>query len=349
MKKLNLAIIGYGKGGQLFNGRIAATTGYFEVSKILTTNAEKVKNAEKDYPKAAVVSTYEEILKDPEVQVINISIPNHLHKNFAERALKAGKHVVVEKPFTTTVKEAEELISLAREKSKILSVNHNRRWDSDFQTVKKVIGSKKLGRIVEYESHFDRFRNKVANGWKERKELPGSGILFDLGSHLIDQALVLFGPPKEIFAHFMNQRDNAVVEDNFELLLLYDRLKVTLKSGMLIKEKGPNYQVLGTKGSFSKFGVDVQEEDLKKGKKPENEENWGKEPEDLWGTLDLEGQNPEKIQSETGDYRKFYQNIYESITAKAELLVKPEEARNVIKIIELAQKSHSEKRIVPWE
>lgn len=346
--KLKLGIIGFGNGGRLFNGRIATSTGLFEVVKILTSNPEKADKAREDYPEATVVSDYSQVLDDPEIDIINISTPNHLHKELAEKALQAGKHVVVEKPLTATIEQADALISLAREKNKILTVNHNRRWDSDFRTVKKVIEEKGLGRIVEYEAHFDRFRNEVSHGWKEKEELAGGGILYDLGSHLIDQALVLFGRPVEIFANLRIQRENAHVEDNFELLMFYPGLKVSLKAGMLVKEKGPTYSVFGTKGTFLKYGIDIQEEDLKAGKKPEKEAVWGKEPKEYWGKLNiLEEQT--YMESELGDYRKFYINVYNAISGREDLLVKPEQARDVINAIRLAQKSHAEKRIVLWK
>src|SRR5690606_11210199 len=278
---------------------------------------------------------------------ILITTPNHLHHELAKKALKAGKHVVVEKPFTPSVEEADELIELASKKKLILSVNHNRRWDSDFLTVKKIIEGKKLGEIVDYEAHFDRFRNEVPNGWKEDKENAGSGILYDLGSHLIDQALTLFGPPSEIYADLRKQRKDAEVPDNFEVLLYYPNMKATLKASALVKAKGPTYSVHGTKGSFVKYGIDSQEEMLKSGLKPNGNWGWGQESQEIWGKLDVLEESS-TVESETGDYRKFYENIYEAISNNAELEVKPQQARDVIKVIELSIKSSNEKRVVAF-
>ena len=348
MKTVNTGIAGYGNGGRLFNATIIDSVEGFRITRIMTTDENKIAAAREDFPEAAVVSSFTDIIRDPEIDLVVITTPNHFHLDLAKKALKAGKHVVVEKPFTVTTEEADELIELATKKSLVLSVNHNRRWDSDFLTVKKVVEGKKLGEIVDYEAHFDRFRNEVSNGWKEDKENPGSGILYDLGSHLIDQALTLFGPPKEIYADLRKQRKSAAVHDNFEVLLYYPNLKVTLKASALVKAKGPTYSLHGTKGSFSKYGIDSQEEMLKSGLKPNGNWGWGQESQEIWGKLDVLEESG-TVESEIGDYRKFYQNIYDAITNNADLEVKPEQAREVIRVIELAIKSSTEKRVVEYE
>ncbi len=345
MKVVRTGIAGYGNGGRLFNATIIDSVEGFRITKILTKNENKIAAAREDFPEAEVVSRFTDLIRDPEIDLVVVTTPNHFHRDLAKKALKAGKNVVVEKPFTVTVEEADELIELAAKNNLVLSVNHNRRWDSDFLTVKKVVEGNKLGEIVDYEAHFDRFRNEVANGWKEDKENAGSGILYDLGSHLIDQALTLFGPPKEIYSDLRKQRKNADVPDNFEVLLYYPNLKATLKSSFLVKAKGPTYSVHGTKGSFLKYGIDSQEEMLKSGLKPNGNWGWGQESQEIWGKLDILEESS-TIESETGDYRKFYQNIYDAITKNAELQVKPEQAREVIRVIELAIQSSKEKRVV---
>jgi len=342
MKKIKVAIVGFGKGARIYNAPIISSVEGFEITKIMTANNDNIAAAKKYFPSAKVVAGLEEITEDPEIELVVITTPNHLHKEFAEKALKAGKNVVVEKPFTPTVDEANELIELAGKNNRILSVHHNRRWDSDFLSIKKILKEKKLGKIVEYEAHFDRFRNEVKDSWKEKKELPGSGILYDLGSHLIDQALILFGLPTEVFADLRIQRENSEVIDNFELLLFYPDLKVSLKAGMLVKEKGPTFNVFGRNGSFTKYGEDSQEESLKLGLKPKDLPDWGMEPQEIWGKLNTVEKSL-SVKSERGNYTKFYQNIYDAITLKEELLVKPEEARDVIKVIEIALKSQIEK------
>lgn len=345
MQKIKVGLAGYGAGGRIYNAPIIAAIDDLTIGKILTRDPQNSLEAARDFPEAEVVREYDKILEDPEVDLIVITTPNHLHKQFAEEALKAGKHVVVEKPFTPSLAEAEFLKQLAREKKRILSVNHNRRWDSDIKTIKKIIDQQRLGKISEFEAHFDRFRPEIKNSWKELRKNPGSGILYDLGSHLIDQALWLFGPPKEVFAHLRAQREDSEVVDNFELLLLYPELKVTLKAGMLVKEPGPRYQVFGTKGSFIKSGMDVQEESLKNGLKPVAD--WGREPQENWGRIStLEGSG--LVESEKGDYREFYRNVAAAIRNQEELQVTPQQAKMVIQIIELAYQSNSEKRIIPF-
>lgn len=347
MKTVKTGIAGYGNGGRLFNATIIDSVEGFRITKIMTSNETNISAAHQDFPDAEVVSKFTDLTEDPDLDLIVITTPNHLHHELAKKALNAGKHVVVEKPFTPTVKEADELIELASEKNLIISVNHNRRWDSDFLTVKKIVNGNKLGDIVDYEAHFDRFRNEVPNGWKEEKENAGSGILYDLGSHLIDQALTLFGPPTEIYADLRKQRKNAEVPDNFEVLLYYPNMKATLKASSLVKAKGPTYSVHGTKGSFVKYGIDSQEEMLKSGLKPNGNWGWGQESQEIWGKLDVLEESG-TVESEVGDYRKHFVNIYEAITNKAELEVKPEQARDVIKVIELATQSSAEKRVIPF-
>lgn len=347
MVKIKTALVGYGPGGRIYNAPIVSCVEGFQVNKILSSSPDNVAAAHRDYPESDVVSDFSEIIKDKNVQLLIISLPNHLHFEFAKRGLEAGKHVVVEKPITPDSRKADQLISLAKEKNVVLSVNHNRRWDSDFRTIYKLVKEQKLGRIVEYEAHFDRFRNEVKEGWKERKEIPGSGILYDLGSHLIDQALSLFGLPVEVFADIRIQRDSAEVPDNFELLLFYPGLKVTLKAGMLVKEKGPTYSINGTKGSFIKYGADVQEEALKQGHSPKNIDDWGVEPKEIWGKLNSLDEE-KKIESERGDYRQVYMGVYEAILNGTKASVTAEQARDVIRVIELAQKSNSKKCVVKF-
>ena len=347
MKQVKTAFAGYGPGGSIYNSPILSSVPGFSVTKILTSSPSNVAIARKDHPKAEIVRDFSEILKDPEIDLIILVLPNHLHYSFAKQALEAGKHVLVEKPFTSNVKEANELINLAHQKNLTLSVHHNRRWDSDFQTVKKLVESGILGRVVEYEAHFDRFRNEVKPGWKEKKENPGSGILYDLGSHLIDQALTLFGLPKEIFADIRMQRDGAKVPDAFELLLFYPNLKVTLKAGQLVKEKGPTFQVFGTKGSFVKYGADVQEEAMKQGKTPSETPDWGAEPKAIWGKLNTVDEE-RLVESEPGNYPFLYRNLFKAITEKEPLAVTSQQARDVIRIIEAAQKSQDERCVVTF-
>lgn len=351
-KNINVGLIGYGMGGQLFHAPILSSVEGLSLVKIRETKAPNIADARTKYQGVDVVSASSSIFEDQNVELVVITSPNHTHYSLAKEALLADKHVVVDKPFTVTSKEADELIELAQKKNKILSVYHNRRFDSEYKTVKKILDSKMLGTLVEYEVHFDRFRNFIKpDTWKE-EPTPGTGLLYDLGSHLIDQALSYFGLPNSVFADIRIQRKGGKIVDNFEIILNYGELKVTLKSGMLVKEIGPRITLLGNLGTYQSYGMDVQEEALKAGLFPNDTPDWGISPESQWGTLNTSFNGVEfkgKVKSERGDYREYYENIYRVITGSESLIVKPEEARNTIKIIETAMKSNDEKRLVNFD
>jgi predicted dehydrogenase len=349
MKKIiNTAIIGFGFSGETFFAPFIEANPGFDLKKIYTTDPKRVEKAKSIYPDTEIVNDTDNIMNDESIDLVLIGSPNTSHVTLAKQALLAGKHVVVEKPFTVTVAEADELIALAKKQNRVLTVHHNRRFDSGHNTVKKVIADGKLGRLVEYEVHYDRFRRELRpDAWRE-KPLPGSGILYDLGAHLIDGALELFGMPESVTCMMLTQRPGLEVEDNFEIILNYPGLKVTLKGGMLVKVPGPTYVLYGDHGTFIKYGMDVQEAALKQGLRP-GSPNWGIEPESIWGKLTYEENGKDvtsAIKSEPGRYQDFFQNVYDAIVEGKELIVKPEQARQTIKIIELAFQSNGEKRTV---
>jgi len=346
---IKTGIIGFGIGGNTFHAPIIATTEGLEISRIRARKESEVRLARERYPDALLTDNADDIINDSEIELVVIATPNSSHHALAKQALLAGKHVVVDKPFTITSADAADLIRIAKEQGRILSVHHNRRYDSDFRTIQKLLKAGLLGRLVEFESHYDRFRNTLKpNAWREKDE-PGAGILYDLGSHLIDQPLVLFGLPEAITADIRVQREGTKATDNFELVLHYPGLKVTLKAGMLVSQTLPRYILLGDKGSFVKYGLDVQEAALKAGLTPLTKNDWGIEPENVWGNLftELNGTTfSGKVQSETGDYRDYYRNIYNAITNNAALDVTAEHAYNIIRVIELAVKSNKERRTI---
>lgn len=345
--QISVGLIGYGMAGRVFHAPVIESVPNLRLKKVVERRTHE---SPKRYPWVEVVPDASTLLQDEEIGLVVIATPNTSHFDLARQSLRANKHVVVDKPFTTTSAEAQELIDLARRQNKVISVYQNRRWDGDFLTVKNLLEGRHLGRLVEYESHYDRFRNHpTPNAWRE-EEGAGGGVLFDLGSHLIDQALVLFGVPQMITADVRTQRDFAKTNDSFELILHYDALKVTLKAGMLVREQSPRFILHGTEGSFVKYGLDPQEDALKRGLSP-SETNWGEEPPEHWGKfiaqvsgLDVAGQ----VKTIAGCYQGFYQNVVDVIGGRAELSVKPEEARNTIRIIELAMESSEQKRSVPF-
>ena len=343
MAEINVGLIGYGMASRVFHAPFITTTPGLKLTKVFERQNSASK---KEYPFVEIVRDVDQLLGDEEVDLIVVATPNSSHFELAGQALAAGKNVIVEKPFTIASAQAKELIDLANEKNLLLSVHQNRRWDGDFLTLQKLISADLLGTLVEYEAHYDRFRNYARGGWKESDE--GTGVLYDLGSHLIDQAQVLFGLPQMITADIRVQRGFSRVVDNFELILHYERLKVTLKSGMLVREPLPRYILHGTKGSYVKYGLDPQEEALNQGRKP-TEPDWGVEPKSQWGrinteidTLHFEG----GIETVPGCYQAYYQNISAVLRGEAELAVNANEAFNTIRIIELALQSNSEKRTI---
>ena len=342
-------IIGFGVGGNTFHAPIIDTTEGLQISMIRARKESEVNLARQRYPDAVITDNGDDIINNPNIDLVVIATPNDSHYPLAKQALLAGRHVVVDKPFTITTDDADDIIKTAKQQNKILSVHHNRRYDSDFKTIKKILDANLLGRLVEFESHYDRFRNFLKPGaWREKDE-PGAGILYDLGSHLIDQPLVLFGFPNAITADIRVQREGTKATDNFELILYYPNLKVTLKAGMLVSQSLPRYILLGDKGSFVKYGLDVQEAALKAGLTPHTKSDWGIEPETVWGNLYTEINDVKfsaKIQSEVGDYRGYYANVYAAINNNAALDVTAEHARNIIRVIELAIQSNNERRTI---
>lgn len=348
---VKVGLIGYGMAGQVFHAPIITAVPGLELTKIRVTKPEHRQLATERYPKAELVTDSKEIFSDETIDLVVIATPNDLHYSLAEEALLAGKHVVVDKPFTITSAEADTLINLAEKQNKLLSVHHNRRWDSNARTLRKVLAGDFVGRPVDLEIHFDRYRPFMRPGaWREQ-DTPGSGILYDLGAHLLDEVQCLFGLPEFITADERIQRTNGQTIDNFTVVLDYEGLKVTLKAGMLVRELGPTYVLHGEKGSFIKYGTDVQEAALKVGLHPNNTPNWGVEPASNWGTLntDYEGQHLiGKIESEPGDYREYYINVYQALTEGAAMAVTAEQARNTIRLIELARQSSAERKTLPY-
>jgi scyllo-inositol 2-dehydrogenase (NADP+) len=342
-KKINTGLLSYGMSGEVFHGPLLEAHRGFYISAIMQRNTQKA--SRHTYP---VVNSLEEILRDAAIELVIINTPNDSHFTYTKEVLKAGKHVMVEKPFTVTTAEADELIDLAKKQNKVLTVFQNRRWDGDFMTVKKVVENKLLGKLVEFEAHYDRFRNYIeANTWKEESK-PGGGILYNLGSHMLDQVLVLFGMPLYADARLGIQRPEGKVQDFYDIRLEYKDFRVIVKSSYLVRDAGPRYILHGTEGSFIKYGLDPQEQALKEKKIP-GSAGWGTEAKEWWGKLTTtrEGLNYNSlIETMPGNYLQFYDNVFGAIREGKPLAVKPEEARDVIKLIEACNESSQSRRAV---
>ena len=345
-RKINTALVGFGMTAKVMHAPFLVTGEKYDVTTVVERHRQDSKGL---FPNAQIVRSFEEALQQKEVELVIITTPNNSHFTYAQQALEAGKHVVLEKPFTITSADAAQLVHTAKETGKILSPFHNRRYVADFRTMQGLLQQKLLGDVHTFEGHFDRYRPAPKpNAWRE-EALPGSGILYDLGPHLIDQALCLFGLPESITADVKKQRHFSLVDDAFELKLDYGFLQVTLKAGMLVREPGPRYQIHGTLGSYVKWGEDVQEALLKEGTLPVGED-WGKEGEEKYGLLhtEIEGSVVKKtITSLPGNFGLYYQNLYDTIVHGKELKEKPEHGYNTIKLIELAFESSRQKRTLP--
>ncbi len=352
MNPIKTAIIGYGLSGRLFHGMLLTALPTFEVTAIMTKDPQKQKQAKNDFPRAQIVEDEQVIFNDSTIELMIIATPNVDHFRLASKALRAGKHVVVEKPFTVSSMEAATLCHLASDFGKMLSVYQNRRFDGDFLTLQKVLASGQLGRIAHYESHFDRFRPHLkVKAWRE-DDLPGSGLLFDLGSHLIDQALVLLGRPHAVYCDLQNQRGGAV-DDAFSLHLYYDGFKAVLCASSLVKEPTPKFAVYGTNGAYVKYGFDPQESSLRAlseaSASPEeikstvSDLHFGKESNSAYGVLHVEDQRT-IIETERGCYLDYYHGVAHAILENKKPPVTCEEGLAVIEIIEFALMSHAEGR-----
>jgi len=338
MHPIKTGIASYGMSGLVFHAPLLHVNKGFDMVKVVERS---YKGSKERYPYIHVVKSYEELLQDDSLELIIVNTPDETHFEYCKMALEAGKHAVVEKPFTMKVNEAEMLISLAKKNGKVLSVFQNRRWDGDYLTVKKVIQNQALGRLVSFESHFDRYRNFIQpNTWKEDPNA-GAEIVYNLGAHMIDQAYDLFGMPKSVSADIGIQRTGGKVDDYYNIIMRYDDIYVNLKSSYLVREEGPRYIVHGTDGSFLKWGIDPQEVDLKEGKYPD-EPGWGVEPKKLWGKLNTELNGLHytgRIETIAGNYLAYYNNIFDVIRGDSTLIVPPEQSLDVMKIIEAAIES----------
>ena len=342
MKKIKTGLVGYGFAGSTFHAPVLSTIDALELAAVSSSKPELV---HKDWPQATVYADPAQLFADASIELVVIAAPNEAHFSLAQAALQAGKHVVVDKPFTITSAQAQTLITLAKERKLVLSVYHNRRWDGDFLTLKALLAQGTLGRVTSFESHFDRFRPEIRQRWRE-SAAPGGGLLYDLGPHMLDQAVQLFGTPEKIYADIVLQRDGAEAVDYMHIVLYYDRLRVVLQAGCLVKAPTARFAVHGDKGSFVKFGLDPQEDALKAGGKP-GQPGWGEDG--VRGALHL-GTQPDgqfdHLDLQPGRYQDFYQGMADAIRDGKPAPVVAEDALLTIRLIELALQSASEGRVL---
>ena len=342
---IKTGICSYGMSGKLFHAPFLEAHPGFDLRGIVERNNN---DSRERYPQSKLYRSVEELIADEDIRLIVVNTPTHLHFEQVKMALLAGKHVVAEKPFTITVKDAEELTELAKKQNVQLSVYQNRRYDGDFRAVKKVVEEKMLGDLREVEIRYDRYRPGYGGKPHKEGELPGAGLIYDLSPHLVDQALQLFGWPKALFADVWKMRDDVVPPDYFEMLFYYDKFRVRLKATCICRETVPGYMLHGMKGSFLQQRSDMQEQQLLDGVVP-SLETWCPAPLQPDGLLhtEINGEVIRKQQtSEPGNYMSYYDDLYHFLTGTSPNPVPAEDGIKTIRIIEAALESAKEGRII---
>jgi len=348
MPMIEVGLVGFGLAGRAFHAPVIRAVPGLHLAAIVQRSGSEA--AEK-YPDVRIVRSLDELLALPEIRLVVIATPNETHYPFARQCLEAGRDVVVDKPFTTTLVEAESLVRLAKEAGRLLTVYQNRRYDGDFQAIRQLVKAGTLGRIVRFETSYDRFRPQLKPGaWREIAR-PGSGILFDIAPHLLDHLLVLFGLPEAVTADVRIERENVAADDAFDITLHYaNGMRAVLRSSILAAAPRPRFVLFGTQGSFVKQTFDPQENNLRRGLIP-TDTSWGAEPEENWGVLTVpSGDSFElrRIPSATCDYRDYYANVRDAIMGHAALAVTPEYALDVMRMLESARESSQKRQTIPW-
>lgn len=342
MHTIKTGLVGYGYAGSTFHAPVLTAVETLELAAVVSSKPELV---HQDWPAAVVYADAAQMFTDPEIELVVIAAPNEDHFGLALAALLAGKHVVIDKPMTITGTQAQMLIDCAKSGQRVLSVFHNRRWDADFITLKELLAHGTLGRITSFESHFDRFRPEIKARWRESAN-PGGGLLYDLGPHMLDQTLQLFGQPQRLFADTALQRDGAIAVDYFHMVLYYEQLRVVLQAGCLVAAPTARFAVHGDKGSFVKFGLDPQEDALKAGGRPGRPE-WGRDP--VHGALHLANAADGQMQHlpmAQGCYQNYYAGIAAAIRSGEPAPVSAEDGMATIRLIETALLSAEEGRVI---
>jgi scyllo-inositol 2-dehydrogenase (NADP+) len=345
---IEVGLVGFGLAGRAFHAPVIRAVQGLHLAAILQRSGTE---AAEIYPDVRIVRSLDELLSITEIRLVVIPTPNETHYPFARQCLEAGRDVIVDKPFTTTLEEAKLLVQLAKKTGRFLTVYQNRRYDGDFQAIRQLVKACTLGRIVRFETTYDRYRPQLKPGaWRETSR-PGSGILFDIAPHLIDHALVLFGSPEALTADVRTERENAAADDAFDITLHYpNSMRAVLRSSILAAAPRPRFVLLGTQGSFVKQTFDPQEMNLRRGYIPEDKP-WGYEPEENWGVLTFprgDAFEQQRIPSATCDYRDYYANVRDAILGRFAPAVTPEDALDVMRMLELARESSAKRCTIPW-
>ena len=330
--KIGVGLVGYGLAGRRLHAPLIRAEPALQLRAVASRQADAVRA---DQPDAVVVSGVDALCSDPGVELVVIASPNAVHAEQARLALDRGKHVLVDKPLAPGWAEAGALVEQAQRAGRLLSVFHNRRLDSDFLTLRRMLAEDAVGRPVLLESRFDRFRPQILGRWREQPG-PGAGVWLDIGPHLLDQALQLFGPPATVFADIMAERPGAEVDDAFLVVLGYPGLRIVLRSSSLAAAPTPRFALQGERGAYVKFGFDPQEAALRAGRAPGGP-GWGEDPEP--GLLTLGTGAPMPVAGPPGDYPRFYAELARAIREKGPNPVPPREALQVMALLDIGRES----------
>lgn len=338
-QKITVGVLGFGLAGATFHCPLIGAESRLELRAISSSRRGEVS---KRFPGVAIHASAEALIADPGIDLVVVATPDATHAALARTALQAGKHVVVDKPFALSSADAAALLALARQRKRVLTVFHNRRWDGDFKTVAGIVRSGRLGDIKLATLSWDRFRPAVNLGWREQSADPW-GALLNLGPHLMDQALLLFGRPAALTADLVMQRREARSPDYFSITLQHGSLRVLLCVSILVADARPRFAIHGTRGSFVKYGIDPQEDNLRAGVAV-GAPGFGADPESLYGLLTTVDAAAQRIPTEDGDWRPFYAGVAAAIADGAPPPVDPADALDGLELIELARRSAEEKR-----
>ncbi len=342
-----VGLIGYGLAGESFHAPFIATTPGLRLNAIVTGNPDRQRAATRAHPAAIVVESASRLWeRADQLDLVVIASPNRTHASLAMEALARGLHVVVDKPFATSVSDARALVVEARRRDRIITVFQNRRWDGDFLTVQRLLSEEALGRPYRFESRFERWRPTPRDNWRERGAPDeAGGLLFDLGSHLIDQARVLFGPATHVYAELDLRRAGVQTDDDsFVGLTHANGVRSHLFMSAVAAQPGPRFRVLGSRGAFVKWGLDPQEAKLRAGQSPDTPA-FGDDPEGHWGTLST-GDDVKALPTERGAYRRFYEGMVDALRGVAPPPVRPHDAIAALSVIEAARRSSAEQRVI---
>jgi len=350
LSPIRVALLGYGLAGAVFHAPLIAAVEGLELAAIVTRNPERRARAERDHPRATLLDSADEVWKRAEdLELVVVATPNSSHVSLAEAAIEAGLAVVVDKPLAASAADGRALLRAAKDRGVMLTVFQNRRWDGDFLTVRELLtseGAGGLGEVVRFESRYERWRPQLTGGWRESDDpAAGGGLLFDLGSHLVDQALVLFGPAISVYAELDRRRaEGETDDDTFVALTHASGVRSHLWMSVLAAQPGARFRVLGSEAAYVKYGLDVQEEALQAGRRPDNP-SWGQEPEERWGLLGS-GSDLRPVPTRPGAYYRFYEGVVATLRDGELPPVDPEEVISALEVLEAAIASAAKQRVI---